>query len=348
MNRELLRRIPYFWKFQLFGWAAFVAVTFPRKLEVANGVVGALFLCMLRDGSSFLITVGLRYLYRALWSTNVAKMAALILLACAVCSLLQNGFLHLFGSVVSSESEFRFTNSTAFDVFYERAGLLFGWSAAYFGIRYAIENQRQALRLVLIEREKKDAKLHLLRTQMNPHFLFNALNHVHLEAVKVRTDLGQMVQSLADYLRYSLDHTEETFVPLEEEFKAMRDYLRVEELRLGDWLDTECVIADDCWKIPVPGIVLQPLVENALKYGMDTSEMPLRIRLKLARADASTLRILVSNTGRWLEPEARQKNSHLGLENLRQRLDLIYPHNHLLDIAEADSWVTVTINIPIP
>jgi len=340
-------RLSEFWKFQLFGWAAFVAVTFPRKLEVANSLTGALLLCLLRDGSSFLITVGLRYLYRALWSTNEAKMAALILLACAVCSLLQNGFLHLFGSVVSSESEFRFTNSTAFDVFYERAGLLFGWSAAYFGIRYAIENQRQALRLALIEREKKNAQLHLLRAQMNPHFLFNALNHVHLEVDKVRADLGKMVQSLADYLRYSLDHSEDAFVPLEQEFTAMRDYLRVEKLRLGDFLDAECAITEDAGKVPVPGIILQPLVENALKYGMDTSEMPLCIRLKLARADVSTLRIVISNTGRWLEPEARQKNSHLGLKNLRQRLDLIYPQNHRLDIAEVDGLVTVTIDIPI-
>ena len=138
-------RISLFWRFQLTGWAIFIAVTFPLKIMLAGSVTGALMLCAVRDGSSFLLTLGIRQIYRKFWSNEIGRMVALIVVTCAVAGLLQNGFVVLFRSFVSSEAEFHLTHSKAFDVFYERTGLLFGWSFLYFGIRHAIEGIQREL-----------------------------------------------------------------------------------------------------------------------------------------------------------------------------------------------------------
>lgn len=339
--------ISLFWRFQLTGWAIFIAVTFPLKIMLTGSVTGALILCAVRDASSFLLTLGLRQIYRTFWSNEIGRMVALIAVTCAAAGLLQNGFFVLFRSSVSSEGEFHLTHSKAFDVFYERTGLLFGWSFLYFGIRHAIEGVQRDLRLALIESEKRQAQLQMLRSQMNPHFLFNALNSIQVNVEKVNADLGRMVQSLADLLRFSLDHSQDDFIPLGREFDAMRDYLVIEKIRLRDKLEFHCEIDEQARAVPVPGIILQPLVENAVKYGRDTSEPPLQITVNIARHDAATLQITVTNSGQWQDPKPREKKSHLGLENLRRRLGLIYPGKHRLDIDHRDGWVTITICLPI-
>ncbi|MBN8710145.1 MAG: histidine kinase [Verrucomicrobia bacterium] len=181
---------------------------------------------------------------------------------------------------------------------------------------------------------------------MNPHFLFNALNTIRAGVEKANAQLGSMVQSLADFLRFSLDHSHDDFIPLGREFDAVRDYLQVEKARFRDKLEYECDIDEAARAVPVPGIVLQPLVENAIKYGQETSDLPLRVRVQVSR-QATALKIVVANTGRWLEPAPREKTSHLGLENLCNRLALLYPGQQRLDTTHDAGWVTITILLPI-
>ncbi|MBN8710208.1 MAG: hypothetical protein BGO12_19945 [Verrucomicrobia bacterium 61-8] len=339
--------ISLFWRFQLAGWAVFVAVTFPLKIMLAGSLTDALILCAVRDGSSFFLTLGLRRIYGAFWSNDVGRMVAVIVVSCSVAGLLQNGFFFLLHSFVSSEGEFRFAHSKAFDVLYERTGLLFGWSFLYFGIRHAVEGVQRDLRLALIESEKRQAQLQMLRSQVNPHFLFNALNSIQVNVESVNADLGRMVQSLSDFLRFSLDHSHNDFIPLGREYDAMRSYLQVEKIRFRNKLEFHCEIDEQTRAVLVPGIILQPLVENAVKYGRDTSEPPLRITVQVARRDVAMLKISVSNSGEWLEPAPREKESHLGLQSLRDRLGLIYPEKYSLNIASQDGWVTITILIPV-
>lgn len=340
-------RLSLFWRFQLAGWGLFILVTFPLKLALAGTLVGALALCVIRDGSSFLITLSLRHVYRKFWSNHSGKMAVLITSACAFAGVSQMGFFLLLHTFVSTEGEILAGHPMAFNVFYERTGLLFGWSFLYFGMRYALDGVQKELRLTLLESEKRQAQLQLLRAQMNPHFLFNALNTIRAGVEKANAELGAMVQSLADFLRFSLDHSQADFIPLGREYDAMRDYLAVEKTRFRDKLEFHCEIDETARAVSVPGIILQPLVENAVKYGQDTSELPLRVSVHVSRLNADTLQLTVANSGRWLEPAPREKSSHLGLQNLRNRLALLYPGKHRLDIAHGNGWVTITIQIPI-
>jgi len=339
-------RLPLFWRFQLTGWGAFIAVTFPLKLVLFGSVADAMLVSAVRDGSSFLLTLALHRIYRAYWSGRIGRMSALIIASCAVAGLLQGGLFLMFGPFASNVGELTFTHPSHFSVFYERTGLLCAWSFLYFGIRHALEGVRRELRLALIESEKRQAQLQMLRAQINPHFLFNALNSVHANVCGINAGLGRMIQSLADFLRFSLDHSRDDFIPIGREFDAMRDYLEVEQMRFRGGLEFHCEMGEDAREALVPGIILQPLVENGIKYGRETSDSPLRIRVNVASPDSASLEIAVSNSGQWQEPVSREKESHLGLQNLRCRLGLIYPENHRLEITHCDGWVTISIRIP--
>jgi len=339
-------RLPLFWRFQLAGWGAFVAITFPLKLVLFGSVADAMLVSVVRDGSSFLLTLALHRIYRAYWSGRLGHMSALIIASCAVAGLLQAGFFLMFRPFASDAGELTFNHPSHFSVFYERTGLLCAWSFLYFGILHVLEGVRRELRLALIESEKRQAQLQMLRAQINPHFLFNALNSVHANVCGINAGLGCMIQSLADFLRFSLDHSRDDFIPIGREFDAMRDYLEVEQMRFRGGLEFHCEINEDAREALVPGIILQPLVENAIKYGRETSGSPLRIRVNVACLDPAMLQITVRNSGRWQEPAFREKESHIGLQNLRRRLGLLYPNKHRLDITHCDGWVTISIRIP--
>lgn len=344
--QNVFSKLSMFWRFQIAGWMTFVIVTFPLKLVLFGGADTALTISLVRDGSSFLLTLALRRIYRTYWTDEIGRMIGLIVGSCALAGILQAGFLLLLNPVVSSAAELSITKAKEFDVLYERTGLLFAWSFLYFGIRHAIEGIKRDLRLALIESEKRQAQLLMLRAQMNPHFLFNALNTIRNGVEKANAQLGSTVESLADFLRFSLDHVRDDFIPLGREFDAVQNYLKVEKARFRGNLEYECHIEDEARTCPAPGIVLQPLVENAIKYGQETSGFPLRLRVLVTR-EAAALKITVANTGDWLEPAPRGKTSHIGLENLRYRLALLYPGQQRLDITSASGWVTITVHLPI-
>ncbi|MDX2081254.1 MAG: histidine kinase [Terrimicrobiaceae bacterium] len=339
-------RLSLFWKFQLAGWVVLVIAAFPLKYAMAGSFRGALLLSAARDGGGFLLTLGLRAIYRKFWSDKTLRMAGIISVACMAGGGLQYALAYQFFDLSPDKPEIFYMYPARLNAFYERAGLLFGWSFLYFGIRHALASKERELRLALIESEKRQAQLQMLRAQMNPHFLFNALNTIRNGVEKANAQLGSTVESLADFLRFSLDHASDDFIPLGREFDAMQNYLRVEKARFRGKLEYECHIDENARAVPAPGIVLQPLVENAIKYGQDTSVPPLRVRVQVLR-QADAFKIVVANTGDWLEPAPREKASHIGLENLRRRLELLYPRRHLLEITPVDGWVTITIHLPV-
>jgi len=123
-------------------------------------------------------------------------------------------------------------------------------------------------------------------------------------------------------------------------------YLAVEKARFREEMEIECHIEDAARSISCPGILLQPLVENAIKYGRKTSPLPLKIRLAITCQSSRIVRIEIANTGHWVEPPPRAGLGGVGLENLRQRLALLYPENHTLDSFTEDRWVIVRVDLP--
>ena len=231
-------------------------------------------------------------------------------------------------------------------IVYFSAGVLVCWSVLHFGINLMRTARDRELRLARAESEKREAELQMLRAQVNPHFLFNALNTIRARVEGFGQELRNIVHSLADYLQYSLEHADRELVPLGKEFEALVSYLKVEKARFRDELEIDCQIEDAARNIAVPGIILQPLIENAIKHGRQTSRIPLKVRVLLFCPDTERIHIEVSNTGSWIAFEPAEKPGGIGLENLRRRLDLLYPNGHDLHITAEDGWVKVRVCLP--
>lgn len=343
---KLLLQVPLFWRFQLAGWLVFIVLSFPLKLTLMGSLPAALLLVVVRDGSSILLTIGMRSIYQACWSSGAVFKAVLIFVACTLGGLLQSAFFFLLHAVVPDEAEVLFTHSMEFNVFYERTGLLFTWSFLYFGVRQSIEGIQRDLQLARAESARRCAEIQLLRAQMNPHFLYNSLNTLIADAGKSPEHLKELVRALAEYLRYSLENRNKDLVPLGKEMDAIGNYLTVEKARFREKLEIESFVPEETRNQMVPGIVIQPLIENAIKYGLRTSPKPCKVKLVISNPDRNMLRIEVTNTGKWVELIARPDGG-VGLENLRQRLELLYADRHRFQIEKPDGFVTVRVEIPI-
>ncbi len=190
------------------------------------------------------------------------------------------------------------------------------------------------------------ARLETLRGQLNPHFLYNALNSVEALSREAPAQIPEVVRRLCECLRYVLHPKKGGLATLDQELHEVSNYLHVEELRFGENLVVETNVSDAARPVLVPEFLLQPLVENAIKYGMKTSEMPLRVVIRAGCAGGE-LEIEVRNSGHWSRDAGDARRGGVGLENLRNRLDLLYANCHRLKTTEEAGWVSVTVAIPL-
>jgi signal transduction histidine kinase len=344
-----LSRIPLFWRFQVAGWATLIVATFPLKCVVLAAPQDALIVFLYPEGLGFLTTWGMREIYRRCYRANTTiDFLSLLILGVSLLGASIQAFLAMkFHALFAFEAEQIFKNLAIFGLIYFRVVLCLAWSFLYFGIKLWREKNERELRMVQIESEKHRAELQMLRAQMNPHFLFNALTMIRAAIGKSDINLKAIIQSLADYLRYALECRDDDLVPIGKEFEALSDYLDVEKARFREELQIECRLDEEINATLVPGIMLQPLVENAVKYGRASSPMPLRVRMLVSRTRQEMLRIEVSNTGTWQEPLPFKTSGGIGLKNLRKRLELLYPGKHRFEIVSDEGWVKVSVEIPL-
>jgi sensor histidine kinase YesM len=200
-----------------------------------------------------------------------------------------------------------------------------------------------------LEREEKisgmlhEAELKALRTQMNPHFLFNSLNSIHSLTMTDPEKAGQMIIHLSDLMRYSLTRQEQ-MVSFSEEVNQIRRYLDIERIRFSERLSVEIKVTEDCEKVPVPSMLFQPLIENAVKYGIYGIEKNVTIRLEAIISD----NILVTRISNNYDPTMTvKKGTGLGLKNVSERLAVVYHRSDLLMIDKKEEEFTVHLKIPV-
>lgn len=197
------------------------------------------------------------------------------------------------------------------------------WCALYFAIRYEEELKEKTLRLVSAQALAMDAQNRMLRYQINPHFLFNTLNALSSLILENQNERAEkVVLSLSSFLRHTLEKELPDKAPLSDEIEAQRQYLLIEQARFEDRLNYVEAIPPELADALAPSLILQPLVENAVKYGVARSRAPVTIEIR-AEAEAGRLRLTVSDDGGDPTGQAPPKLG-LGLENVRRRLDLIY------------------------
>lgn len=230
-------------------------------------------------------------------------------------------------------------------------GLLVGWQCIYFFYHTLDRVQRMQLEQLRLAANVKEAELRALKSQVNPHFLFNSLNSLRALIDEDAPRAREAVTRLANILRYSLQSGQLETVLLKDELRAVEDYLALEQIRHEERLTVHWEIAALARDQPIPPMLLQTLVENAVKYGISTRREGGVIAIS-ARIENSTLYIRVSNPGDLGSPtnESSAKagsSTGVGLRNASERLQLLYGDQATLRlVAEPTGCVTAQVAVP--
>ncbi len=209
-------------------------------------------------------------------------------------------------------------------------GLLLGaWSALYYAINYFVRAEEQADQMLRLEAAATSAQLTMLRYQLNPHFLFNTLNSIStLVLLKHTEQANAMLSRLSSFLRFTLINEAEAKVPLSQEVETLKLYLDIEKMRFEERLRTEFIIDPRAQNALIPSLLLQPLVENAIKYAVTPKEEGADIVVGVQLV-GEKLRISVSDTGPGLQPGQQDStlSTGVGMANTRERLMQAYGEN---------------------
>jgi LytS/YehU family sensor histidine kinase len=238
--------------------------------------------------------------------------------------------------------------------FVSRLYVLLSWSGLYFGIKFSRQLREQKEAALKAQAMAHEAQLKMLRYQLNPHFLFNTLNAISTLILERNTDnANQMVTRLSRFLRYSLDNDPMQRVSLEQELAALHLYLDIEQVRFDERLKVETNIEALARRALIPSLLLQPIVENAIKYAIAPSEGGGTIRID-ALVRGAQLHVEITDDGPGITElvangsnSAGQTTRGVGLVNTRQRLHEIYPREHSFTMTNViPQGLQVCVRIP--
>jgi len=231
--------------------------------------------------------------------------------------------------------------------------LFWGVLAAGFARDYFLRfraREREAAQLqaetAQLQMQLAEAKLSALNAQLNPHFLFNTLNAVSSLVERDPRGVRRMIARLSELLRYTLDGGNDNEVVLGQEIAFLERYLEIMQIRFQGQLEIDIQVADDARDALVPSLILQPLVENAVKHGVEKISSPGKIRIA-ARREVDRLVLTVSDNGPGPAKIARLDDAGVGLANIRQRLLQLYGMDAVLTLAESPNGGT-TAQITMP
>lgn len=292
----------------------------------------------------------LSHLYRAMihrldwkqlnWPTLLPRVFLAVLLISVLWALVDQVF-YLISPDVHSQAKVGKIVLLVYSVF-NGVWILLIWSLLYFGYHMADRYRRSELARAELQAIVKESELQALKSQVNPHFIFNALNSMRALIDEEPGRAREAVTQLANLLRYSLQSGKLETVPFSEELRIVNDYLALEQVRHEDRLKVKLDIDPGALGLPIPPMILQTLVENAVKYGISMRTEGGEISI-IARSDASGLSLLVINPGE-LRPQGdtpphiiSRDSTGLGLRNAAQRLQLLFGEGASLVLKEDGS-----------
>lgn len=352
-----------FWLLQFIGWVGHSLISFV-SLDLWYNEASAQIIThnIIQSTLGAFLSWPLRSLYTNAWKESfvwrITQAVMAILLMALVWSVLR---IEIFIWMTGQHGLWQ-----EFGGWYFSAIFVFAvWSALYFGIKYYILFQSEHSRLLKLQFEREEeknrrleaeslaqvAELKMLRYQLNPHFLFNTLNSViALVSMNENDKASMMLIRLSQFMRYSLDKSKDLWVDLADEFVAIGVYLKIEEVRFPDRLKVLINVQEGISDLQIPGLILQPLVENAIKYGIAVSEHGGVISMS-----AHTLndRLIIEVTDEIEGSDLplydeKSEGFGIGLKNTQQRLNSLFNGDFELNIDVVQNVsATVKINIPI-
>ena len=344
ISRGLLGREALFWSLHVSFWAAVFGILLLIGEVYRPQFAEPAWLLAARVAACLVATAGMRWLslrpmlLQRLDVTRAGLVAGGLLSAAVVITLIFTAAGMLVTPGFEWPSRGRLVANLAVNV-----TLLANWCALYFGLQLIHERSTAEFRAVEAESAALRSELHRLQSQISPHFLFNALNTV-LASRDDPEEIETVTQALAKYLRFLL-RPAARLEPLSQELEAMEQYLTVQGVRFGPALVTRIDCELDVRSVLVPPAIVQPLVENALKYGGAPDGAPLRVEVS-ARRVSNWLEVEVANSGRWLSP-GHGGSTGMGLDSLAGRLRLVMGPAAELSHREEDGMVRVRVRLPL-
>ena len=347
-----------FWRLHLLGWGG--ALLLRGTAGLANGVpLSFLVLVLISSVTGFSITLILSVIYRQLITRRPLitwGITALILpFAVGLYAFIDAWVAGLY----YSESELSFAGRLI-GLLNIDGTLLAAWSALYYAINFFLQVEEQNDQLMRLENQATQAQLAMLRYQLNPHFLFNTLNSIStLVLLKQTEPANAMLSRLSSFLRYTLINEPTGRVSVAQEIETLKLYLDIKRMRFEERLRTTFRIDPVTEDALLPSLLLQPLVENAIKYAVSPQEAGAEITIA-AQLVGQNLRITVSDTGPGLKNGAadnrlsgvtfdggEQVSTGVGLANIRDRLAQAYGDEHRFETGEpAEGGFVVLIELP--
>ena len=333
-----------FWLAHTIFWAAVFGVLMTVIHVFRPAIIDPLAFVLVRVVLCFVATAAMRWLSRQesllvrLGVSKIGVMAGGAILSAVLITLVLFAIDRSGGRTGLGPTRLELVARLAINL-----GLLANWCALYFGYQLIRERNSTEFRALQAESLALRNELQHLQGQISPHFLFNALNTV----MACRDDpeaIDTLTQALANYLRFLL-RPAAMLEPLSRELDALEEYLTVQGVRFGDGLVTWIDCDPAARGVLVPPMMVQPLVENAIKYGGQTSARPIRVDVA-ARRDGAWLVVEVANTGAWIAAGGRQSTG-TGLRSLERRLRLLVGPAAAVNHREEDGWVRVRIRVPI-
>jgi two-component system, LytTR family, sensor kinase len=347
-----------FWRLQTIGWGG--AMLLRAMSSLANEQpISLLVLVLIETITGFSISLVLAVLYRQLITQRPIVtwgITGLVLpFAVGLYAFIDAWVFGLY----RPDSEATFAQ-LFIGVFFFDATLLVSWTALYYAVNFFLQVEEQNDQLIHLENQATQAQLAMLRYQLNPHFLFNTLNSIStLVLLKQTEPANAMLSRLSSFLRYTLVNEPSGRVTVAQEIETLKLYLGIERMRFEERLRTEFKVDPVTESALLPSLLLQPLVENAIKYAVSPQEVGAEITIA-TQLVGQNLRIVVSDTGPGLQNPAadnrltgvtfdggEQVSTGLGLANIRDRLAQAYGENHRFETMEPpEGGFAVVIELP--
>jgi hypothetical protein len=216
------------------------------------------------------------------------------------------------------------------------------YALVYF-VRSWYEEQQRVQNLM---QEKTVAELELLKSQVQPHFIFNALNNIYSTALVKSPETAKQISHLSDFLNYNLHESKQNLVSLTSEVVYIKNYIELQKNRYENKLDASINVYDEINDLYIAPLLLLPLIENSFKHGIDNSIKQSWLRVDVSRQD-DNFSIKIENSVEEKQQSASMKNGGIGLKNVQKRLQLIYPNAHEFKIIEEPHSYLVVLKITI-
>jgi sensor histidine kinase YesM len=336
-----------FWWLQLAGWSGLSVISyFSLNLWYNQPHIAYLGHNLSQSALGMLLCWPMRHIFRALWRRPLLLRTVLVALVVLLFASLWAALRLILFQAMTEES----------GLWPDFGGWLYAsififlcWTALYHGIKYyrlaerkhaalmamAAARNLEAVKAAHAQAAAREAQLEMLRYQLNPHFLFNTLNAVQSLVTSQKTEHAtRMIASLSDCLRYSLYSSAQGNVTVAQEFEALERYLEIEQARFGERLRLDIQLQPAASGQMIPCMLLQPLVENAIKYAIAAAESGGNLSIA-ARCEGGQLCLEVSDSGPGVDDSASLQPGGVGLNNIRSRLQNHYGAAHEFTLAPA-------------